>query len=231
MPNARPRAPVIRLGLRLTLSGGREAVTRLVILAAAVGLGVGLLLVAVAGINAVNAQNDRYAWLWHRRQRSQPAGHAATAGPLWVLITSVDEFGGQTIDRVDVAATGPASPVPPGIPRDPGTGPVLHLPRAGRAAAQRPGGRAGRPLPRPPGGPRSARPRLPSPDSLVIVVGTPPRSWPTAGRRAGDQHRHRSARQQRRREPRACASRPIGRRTTASTSSCRSWRWRCCSRC
>ena len=33
------------------------------VLAVAVGLGVGLLLIAVAGINAVNAQNDRYAWL------------------------------------------------------------------------------------------------------------------------------------------------------------------------
>jgi hypothetical protein len=38
---------VIRLGLRLTVSGGREAVTRLFILAAAVGIGVGLLLTAV----------------------------------------------------------------------------------------------------------------------------------------------------------------------------------------
>ena len=40
---------MIRLGLRLVLSGGREAITRLVVLAVAVGLGVGLLLTAVAG--------------------------------------------------------------------------------------------------------------------------------------------------------------------------------------
>jgi hypothetical protein len=33
---------VISLGLRLTISGGREAVIRLVLLVAAVGLGVGL---------------------------------------------------------------------------------------------------------------------------------------------------------------------------------------------
>ena len=54
---------MLGLGLRLAVSGGREALVRLVVLAVAVGLGVGLLLIAVAGINAVNAQNDRYAWL------------------------------------------------------------------------------------------------------------------------------------------------------------------------
>ena len=39
---------MIGLGLRLVVSGGREALTRLVVLAVAVGLGVGLLLTAVA---------------------------------------------------------------------------------------------------------------------------------------------------------------------------------------
>ena len=64
----RPQRPggggrMLGLSLRLAVSGGREALVRLVVLAVAVGLGVGLLLIAVAGINAVNAQNDRYAWL------------------------------------------------------------------------------------------------------------------------------------------------------------------------
>ena len=54
---------MIRLGLRLAVSGGREAVVRLVIVAIAVGIGVGLLLTAVSAVNAVNTQNDRYAWL------------------------------------------------------------------------------------------------------------------------------------------------------------------------
>ena len=56
-------ARMLGLGLRLAVSGGQEALVRLVVLAVAAGLGVGLLLIAVAGINAVNAQNDRYAWL------------------------------------------------------------------------------------------------------------------------------------------------------------------------
>jgi hypothetical protein len=65
---------VIRLGLRLAISGGREAVIRLVVLAVAVGLGVGLLLTALSGINAVNNQNDRYAWL-----DTTTATHSTTA--------------------------------------------------------------------------------------------------------------------------------------------------------
>ena len=52
---------VIRLGLRLAVSGSRETVVRLVILAAAVGVGVGLLLTVVSAVNAVGVQNDRYA--------------------------------------------------------------------------------------------------------------------------------------------------------------------------
>ena len=54
---------MIRLGLRLTLNGGREAAVRLAVTSAAVALGVGLLLVALAGMNALNAQNARTAWL------------------------------------------------------------------------------------------------------------------------------------------------------------------------
>ena len=74
---------MIRLGLRLAVSGGREAVVRLVILAVAVGLGVGLLLTALSAINAVNAQNGRHAWLYTGNSHV-PAGHApAGTDPLW----------------------------------------------------------------------------------------------------------------------------------------------------
>ncbi|MFJ5229802.1 FtsX-like permease family protein [Kitasatospora sp. NPDC088391] len=53
---------MIRLGLRLAVSGGREALLRLLVTAAAVAIGVGLLLTTLAAINAVHTQNDRYAW-------------------------------------------------------------------------------------------------------------------------------------------------------------------------
>ena len=46
------------------ISGGREAVIRFLVLAVAVGLGVGLLLTAVAATNAVTAWNNSHAWYW-----------------------------------------------------------------------------------------------------------------------------------------------------------------------
>jgi hypothetical protein len=112
---------VIPLGLRLTLQGGREAVIRLVLLVAAVGLGTGLLLAAVSGINAINTVNNSGAWLWSGSQREPANQTAGGTAPLWWHVSG-DIFQGQTISRVDVAATGSSSPVPPGIPHDPGPG-------------------------------------------------------------------------------------------------------------
>jgi hypothetical protein len=170
---------VIRLGLRLTLAGGREAAIRLVVTAAAVALGVAMLLAALAGINAVNAQNARYAWLSTSVEFSHPAAYAqAKAGapaapkardPLWFELNSgfVD---GQLYGRVDVAATGPDGPALPGIARTPGPGQyyaspalvrLLHEHPAGELADRFPGALAGTI------GPAA----LPSPNSLVIIVG------------------------------------------------------------
>ena len=61
---------MIRLGLRLTLGSGREAALRVLVTAAAVALGVGLLLAALAGGNGLNAQTDRGAWLDSAAQAS-----------------------------------------------------------------------------------------------------------------------------------------------------------------
>ena len=56
-------ARMIRLGLRLSLNGGKEAAVRVLVTAAAVALGVGLLLASLAGVNGLHAQTDRGAWL------------------------------------------------------------------------------------------------------------------------------------------------------------------------
>ncbi len=144
---------MIVLGLRLTLSGGREAAARLAIIVAAVAVGTGMLLTTLAGINAVNAQNARYAWL---ETGAGPATHTSSIGapggadPIWWLLTA-DEFRGKPIGRVDVAATGPHSPLPPGLPRLPEPGAVLRVASAQHAAALDPRRRARRPVSRPAG--------------------------------------------------------------------------------
>src|SRR5271170_2655337 len=109
---------MIRLGFRLSVNGGKEAMVRVLITAAAVALGVGLLLASLAGVNGLHAQTDRGAWIDTSAQASPPT---STSGRLWWL-PSTDQFGNQEIDRIDVAAAGANAPVPPGIPHLPGPG-------------------------------------------------------------------------------------------------------------
>ncbi len=158
-----------RLGLRLSVAGGRESAGRLAVTAAAVALGVALLLVTLAGINALHAQAVRSAWLDTSTHNARPSVDEATTDPLWGSVT-LDEFGSKEIDRVDVAATGPRSPVPPGIPHLPGPGqyyasPALaHLLRttpADQLAERYPGRQIG----------TIGNDALASPDSLTIIIG------------------------------------------------------------
>jgi FtsX-like permease family len=159
---------MIRFGLRLALAGGREAATRLVIIAVAVAIGVGLLLATLAGINAVNAQNARYAWLNTGTGQSAEIGRA----PTWWALRG-DYFDSQTIGRVDVAATGPDSPVPPGIPRLPGPGEFYASPALARLLADTPAAELGDRFPGHQIGTIGSS-ALPAPNSLLIVIGRTP---------------------------------------------------------
>jgi hypothetical protein len=163
---------MIPLGLRLVISGGREAMTRLVVLAVAVGLGVGLLLTAVAATNAVTTWNSRHAWFWTGTAWVPPGRAAAGTAPLW-WHPSGDIFDGQQINRFDVAAIGASSPVPPGITHDPAPGQYYASPAlaallrstpADQLADRYPGHLAG----------TIGDAALPSPSSLVIIVGHTP---------------------------------------------------------
>ena len=76
---------MISFGLRLTFRSGPEALIRLIITAVAVALGVGMLLTTLAGVNAVNSQNARYAWFntgvgGPGSAARSPAGRGSTAG-------------------------------------------------------------------------------------------------------------------------------------------------------
>jgi hypothetical protein len=109
---------MIRLGLRLTLHSGREALVRLAITAAAVAAGVALLLGVLAEFHAFQANANRPCWSC--TTGAPVPTPLPSHGELWN--DSVDFYQGQTITRLDVAALGPSAPVPPGITRLPGPG-------------------------------------------------------------------------------------------------------------
>jgi hypothetical protein len=169
---------VIRLGLRLTLGGGRESVVRLVITTVAVAIGAGLLLVTLAAMNAISAQNTRSAWLGTGTAAAPGgpgnagarAGQPGSAAAWW--LSSADQFDGQIIYRVDVAATGPGAPVPPGISHLPGPGQFYASPALARLLATTPAAELGDRYPGRQAGTIGTQ-ALPSPDSLVIVIGRP----------------------------------------------------------
>ncbi|GAA0283286.1 FtsX-like permease family protein [Cryptosporangium japonicum] len=157
---------MIAFGLRLTLAGGREALARLALIVAAVALGVGMLLAIVAGINAVTTQNDRTAWLY-------TDGRATGSGdPLW-WETRADFFRGRDLTRADVAATGPDSPVPPGVDRLPGPGEYYVSPALRDLIASTPAAELGDRFPGRPVG-VLGEDAVASPDDLVALVGRTP---------------------------------------------------------
>ncbi|HYB48146.1 MAG TPA: FtsX-like permease family protein [Streptosporangiaceae bacterium] len=109
---------MLSLGLRLTLRSGREALVRLVITAAAVAVGVALLLGVLAEFHAFQANANQPCWSC-TTGASVPSP-LPSHGELWN--DSVDFYQGQTITRLDVAPLGADAPVPPGITRLPAPG-------------------------------------------------------------------------------------------------------------
>jgi hypothetical protein len=109
---------MLRLGLQLSLRSGREAMVRLLITAAAVAVGVALLLGVLAEFHAFQANANQPCWSC-TQGASVPAPLPAH-GELWN--NSVDFYRGQTVNRLDVAALGPNAPVPPGVTQLPPAG-------------------------------------------------------------------------------------------------------------
>jgi hypothetical protein len=109
---------MFRLGMRLTLRSGREALIRLIVTSAAVAVGVAILLAVLADFHAFEANNNRPFWEGTTAMRG--GQHSSASAELWNYSDEV--FRGQTIERLDVAALGPKAPVPPGISRLPGAG-------------------------------------------------------------------------------------------------------------
>jgi hypothetical protein len=112
---------VIRLGLKLALGGGREALSRLIVVAASVIVGVTILLLAASGFHTLQAQSGRPCWECTYTTNQRPnVNPADTDALLWLY---QDDFvDGRALERLELAALGAKAPVPPGIPRVPSAG-------------------------------------------------------------------------------------------------------------
>jgi len=159
---------MLRLGLRLSLRGGREALVRLVLTTVAVAVGVAVLLCVLADFHAFQTSNNRPCW---ECTTQAPASAAPASEALWN--TSADFYQGQTIERLDVAALGPHAPVPPGISRLPGPGQYYASPALAALLRTVPRDELGARYPGTLIGTIGDR-ALTGPDELVIFVGYPP---------------------------------------------------------
>ena len=167
---------MFRLGLRLTLRSGKEALTRLLLTMVAVGVGASILLAAFADFNAFQATNNRPAW---DKTGQTPV---AQQGPHTQLPTlqgkllwnySNDVFQGKTIKRLDLAAQSSDAPVPPGITKLPGTGQYYVSPALESLLRTTPSNMLGDRFPGKEVGTIGSQ-ALTSPDQLVIFIGHTP---------------------------------------------------------
>ncbi|MGW4893140.1 FtsX-like permease family protein [Kitasatospora sp. NPDC004240] len=157
---------MIPFALRLALSGGKEALTRLLIIGAAVSIGVGLLLSTLSSINAVDKANDRLFWY---NSGSVSATETAAVDPLWWAQRS-DYHDGRELRLFEVAPTGPTAPVPPGLTKLPAPGEYYASPALAKLVRELPADQLGDRFPGTLAG-ELGDAALQSPDSLVAVVG------------------------------------------------------------
>ncbi|MGW0999279.1 FtsX-like permease family protein [Streptomyces sp. NPDC002523] len=160
---------MIAFALRLAVGGGREAVARLAMIAAAVAIGVGLLLSTFASMNAVERTNQRQVWL---DTGAASRTEQASVDPLWWWPHG-DYYAGKSLTEVDVAATGSTAPVPPGLTRLPAPGEYYASPALAKLIRDTPADQLGDRFPgRLTGTIGDAA--LASPDSLIAVIGRTP---------------------------------------------------------
>lgn len=109
-----------RLGLRLILEGGREALIRLMLTVVAVAVGVTILLSVFADFHAFQSTSDRPSW--ESTQGASVDAHALSNPNAELWNYSENIYQGQFIEELDIAALGPNAPVLPGISELPGPG-------------------------------------------------------------------------------------------------------------
>lgn len=159
---------MIALGLRVVLRGRRESAARIAAIAAGVAVGVVLILLAIATLNGLHIRDLHSGWLATSTHNRQPSTSRAADGLLWRKTS--DQFGSQSIARLDVAATGPSSPVAPGIPTLPAAGQFYASPALASLLRATPSDQLRERYPGHLVGTIS-RAGLPSPHALIIVIG------------------------------------------------------------
>jgi hypothetical protein len=160
---------MIALGLRVVLRGGRESAARIAAIAAGVSVGVVLIMLAIATLNGLHTRDLHSGWLATSLRNRQPGVTSPEADALLWRRTS-DQFRSQSIARVDVAATGPSSPVPPGISRLPAAGQFYASPALAKLLRSSAPDQLGNRFPGRLVG-TIDRAGLPSPHALIILVG------------------------------------------------------------
>ncbi|MFF2660382.1 FtsX-like permease family protein [Kitasatospora sp. NPDC058032] len=158
---------MISFALRLAVSGGRQAVARLLTIAAAAAVGVGLLLSTIAAVNAVGATNERMLWA---NSGAESRTETAAVDPLWWRDRGPEFYDGARLLFFEVAATGPTSPVPPGLPKLPAAGEYYASPALAKLIRERPADQLADRFPGRLAG-EIGDSALASPDSLVLIGG------------------------------------------------------------
>ncbi|MFD9064543.1 FtsX-like permease family protein [Kitasatospora purpeofusca] len=158
---------MISFALRLAVSGGRQAVARLLTITAATAVGVGLLLSTLAAVNAVGATNERVLWA---NSGAKSRTESAAVDPLWWRDHGPEFYDGKRLLFIEVAATGPTSPVPPGLARLPAAGEYYASPALAKLIRGTPADQLADRFPGRLVG-EIGKAALASPDSLVLVDG------------------------------------------------------------
>ncbi len=166
---------MIRLGLRLSLGGGREALIRHLVIASGVAIDIALLLFMISGLRILGGSWQQPCWRCTGQSIPSKQGNS-TANPLrWHRLETI--FHGKSIERYDIAQTGPNAPQIPGIMRLPGPGEYYASPALAKLLHETPANQLKDRFPGTLVG-QIGRAGLDGPKDLIAVVGRIPAELP-----------------------------------------------------
>ncbi|MER6846450.1 ABC transporter permease [Streptomyces flaveolus] len=115
----------LAMGVRFTVTGGREGWTRALLTAVGVGLGVALLLLTTALPNALTVRHEREA---ARTDITFDGGRTPKADDTLIVADVDTDFRDDTVRGRALEAEGPRAPLPPGVEKFPAVGEMVVSP-------------------------------------------------------------------------------------------------------